>query len=64
MRACLKKNMVAYVFNPSSGRQRPADLCDYKESLVYTYLEFQDSQGYIEILSQNEQANKQQNSKL
>lgn len=27
--------MEVYIFNPSSGRKRHADLCEFKASLVY-----------------------------
>ena len=30
--------MVAHTFNPRSGRQRQADLCEFKATLGYTRL--------------------------
>lgn len=41
----------AHAFNPSTGKKRQVDLCEFDTSLVY--IELQDSQGYIETLSQN-----------
>jgi hypothetical protein len=34
-----------HTLNPSTGRQRQAELCEFKTSLFY---KFQDSQGYTE----------------
>ena len=31
----LKPGVVAHTFNPSTGRQRQVDLCEFKASLVY-----------------------------
>jgi hypothetical protein len=41
-----KPSVVAHAFNLEPKRQRQADLCKYKASLVYN--EFHDSQGYKE----------------
>jgi hypothetical protein len=50
--------VVAHTFNPSTQRQRQADLCEFKASLVYRG-SFRTLGLHRENLSCNKQANKE-----
>ena len=39
---------MVHSFNPSTGRQRQEELCEFEAILVYIYSEVQDSQDYVE----------------
>ena len=47
--------MVAYTLIPALGRQRQADHCEFKASLVYIQSELQASWSYRETFSQKQQ---------